>query len=105
MTDQEYIAQREGKALIWLLNLPRIDNSENKGFTYMTNQISINACPGAQRFGASPMIKLLVSHPDTKKRVRSTGNSLFEAVMDAHRRLWDLGIKTPYPDRPDLPLD
>jgi hypothetical protein len=66
----------------WLMFLPRIDDIFKQD-----QQIIIRACPRLDG-SCKPFIKVTVAYPGLNKRVRATGNSLYEAVEEISRELW-----------------
>jgi hypothetical protein len=83
----------ELKAWAWLMALPRIDWKE-RGVRASNQQVLIRLLPG--KLGATsgaPGVEVLLSHPDTPKRVKGTGNSLMEAATRAHEELWAEGVR------------
>lgn len=73
----------------WLLALPRLDYKTHS-WQQQKNQIVVRMCPGtlAASQGA-PMVYLSISYPGLKKRIITSGNSLYDAAHKAHQDLWN----------------
>lgn len=81
----------------WLLLIPRLDYKTHS-WEQQRNQIIVRLIPGtlAASSGA-PMIYVSIAYPGVKKRIVTSGNSLYDAVHKAQANLWmDHNIETPF---------
>jgi hypothetical protein len=84
------------------MSLPRLDWKKTNRIS-LDQQILVRMSPGkiTETMGA-PLVSILVSHPDTDKRIKGTGNSLMQAVMDVHTGLWNAGVRLHGPHWPEV---